>query len=109
MGRNENVVGWYHSHPGYGCWLSGIDVSTQMLNQQFQEPWLAVVVDPVRTMASGGHLNEFEFRSVSARFVLRQLDLGVYVVWCLAGCGGPSEDHHGIICRVFESCTDPKG
>jgi len=24
-----------------------------MLNQQFQEPFLAVVVDPVRTMASG--------------------------------------------------------
>ena len=32
-GRPENVVGWYHSHPGYGCWLSGIDVSTQSLNQ----------------------------------------------------------------------------
>ena len=24
--RVENVVGWYHSHPGYGVWLSGIDV-----------------------------------------------------------------------------------
>lgn len=27
--RPENVCGWYHSHPGYGCWLSGIDVQTQ--------------------------------------------------------------------------------
>ncbi len=36
VGRLENAIGWYHSHPGYGCWLSGIDVSTQMLNQQFQ-------------------------------------------------------------------------
>jgi len=53
VGRNENALGWYHSHPGYGCWLSGIDVSTQMLNQQFQEPWLAIVVDPVRTISSG--------------------------------------------------------
>ena len=44
VGRLENVIGWYHSHPGYGCWLSGIDVSTQMLNQQFQEPWVAIVV-----------------------------------------------------------------
>ncbi|KAH6922442.1 hypothetical protein HPB50_013615 [Hyalomma asiaticum] len=43
VGRLENVVGWYHSHPGYGCWLSGIDVSTQMLNQQFQEPFVAIV------------------------------------------------------------------
>eukprot|EP01119_Soliformovum_irregulare_P013347 TRINITY_DN3535_c0_g1_i3.p1 TRINITY_DN3535_c0_g1~~TRINITY_DN3535_c0_g1_i3.p1 ORF type:complete len:334 (+),score=71.00 TRINITY_DN3535_c0_g1_i3:1513-2514(+) len=52
-GRVENALGWYHSHPGYGCWLSGIDVSTQMLNQQFQEPWLAIVIDPVRTISSG--------------------------------------------------------
>ncbi|KZV47651.1 hypothetical protein F511_14437 [Dorcoceras hygrometricum] len=52
-GRLENVVGWYHSHPGYGCWLSGIDVSTQMLNQQFQEPFLAVVIDPTRTISAG--------------------------------------------------------
>lgn len=44
MGRLENAIGWYHSHPGYGCWLSGIDVSTQMLNQQFQEPFVAIVV-----------------------------------------------------------------
>ena len=28
--RMENVMGWYHSHPGYGCWLSGIDCSTQV-------------------------------------------------------------------------------
>jgi COP9 signalosome complex subunit 5 len=53
VGRTENAVGWYHSHPGYGCWLSGIDVGTQMQNQQYQEPWLAIVVDPVRTISSG--------------------------------------------------------
>eukprot|EP00164_Ancoracysta_twista_P000489 GFYU01000654.1.p1 GENE.GFYU01000654.1~~GFYU01000654.1.p1 ORF type:complete len:331 (-),score=98.00 GFYU01000654.1:223-1215(-) len=52
-GRKENVVGWYHSHPGYGCWLSGIDVNTQMSNQQFQEPFLAVVIDPTRTASAG--------------------------------------------------------
>ena len=44
VGRLENAIGWYHSHPGYGCWLSGIDVNTQMLNQQFQEPFVAIVV-----------------------------------------------------------------
>jgi COP9 signalosome complex subunit 5 len=51
--RLENALGWYHSHPGYGCWLSGIDVSTQMLNQTHQEPFVAIVVDPKRTMSSG--------------------------------------------------------
>lgn len=49
----ENAIGWYHSHPGYGCWLSGIDVSTQMLNQNYQEPFVAIVIDPVRTVSSG--------------------------------------------------------
>ena len=29
--RSENVVGWYHSHPGFGCWLSGVDVGTQQV------------------------------------------------------------------------------
>lgn len=53
MGRHENAIGWYHSHPGYGCWLSGIDVSTQMLNQNFQEPFVAIVIDPVRTISAG--------------------------------------------------------
>jgi COP9 signalosome complex subunit 5 len=45
-GRLENVIGWYHSHPGYGCWLSGIDVNTQMNNQKYQDPFVAVVVRP---------------------------------------------------------------
>jgi len=52
-GRVENMCGWYHSHPGYGCWLSGIDVNTQMTHQQHQEPFLAIVVDPTRTCAAG--------------------------------------------------------
>ena len=26
VNRPEYVFGWYHSHPGYGCWMSGIDV-----------------------------------------------------------------------------------
>ena len=44
VGRLENAIGWYHSHPGYGCWLSGIDVNTQMNNQKFTDPFVAVVV-----------------------------------------------------------------
>jgi len=51
--RLENVIGWYHSHPGYGCWLSGIDVATQKTNQQFQDPFVAVVIDPNRTISAG--------------------------------------------------------
>ncbi|VDL41233.1 unnamed protein product [Hymenolepis diminuta] len=53
VGRREKVLGWYHSHPGYGCWLSGIDVSTQSSNQRYQEPFVAVVVDHIRTLSFG--------------------------------------------------------
>jgi 26S proteasome regulatory subunit N11 len=28
VGRREESVGWYHSHPGFGCWLSFVDVKT---------------------------------------------------------------------------------
>lgn len=53
VGRPENVVGWYHSHPGYGCWLSGIDVATQLTNQMYLDPFLAIVIDPNRTISAG--------------------------------------------------------
>lgn len=50
--RFENVIGWYHSHPGYGCWLSGIDVkTTNEVQKQF--PGIAIVVDPKQTISSG--------------------------------------------------------
>lgn len=52
-GRRENAVGWYHSHPGYGCWLSGVDVQTQFTQQQFSDPFVAVVIDPERTVSAG--------------------------------------------------------
>lgn len=51
--REENAVGWYHSHPGYGCWLSGIDVGTEQMQQQFNDPFVAVVIDPDRTISAG--------------------------------------------------------
>lgn len=53
VGLLENAVGWYPNHPGDGLWLSGIAVSNQMLNQQFQEPFLAVVIDLTRRLSAG--------------------------------------------------------
>lgn len=41
------IVGWYHSHPGYGCFMSGTDQQTQMAG--FSERFhVALVVDPVK-------------------------------------------------------------
>ncbi|KIJ25292.1 hypothetical protein M422DRAFT_785628 [Sphaerobolus stellatus SS14] len=53
VGEIGNIVGWYHSHPGYGCWLSGIDVQTESTHQKFQDPFVAVVIDPNRTVSAG--------------------------------------------------------
>ena len=52
-GFKEQKIGWYHSHPSYKCWLSTIDCQTQAQNQKLNEPWIAVVVDPVTTTTNG--------------------------------------------------------
>lgn len=49
-GRNQMVVGWYHSHPGFGCWLSSVDVNTQKSFEQLNSRAVAVVVDPIQSV-----------------------------------------------------------
>ena len=50
VGRPEMVVGWYHSHPGFGCWLSGVDINTQQSFEALQQRAVAVVVDPIQSV-----------------------------------------------------------
>ncbi|KAL6279681.1 hypothetical protein ACE6H2_016562 [Prunus campanulata] len=47
--RLEMVVGWYHSHPGFGCWLSGVDMTTQQGFEALNRRAVAVVVDPIQS------------------------------------------------------------
>ena len=49
-GRPEMVVGWYHSHPGFGCWLSSVDINTQQFFEQLTPRAVAVVVDPIQSV-----------------------------------------------------------
>lgn len=49
-GRHETVVGWYHSHPGFGCWLSSTDVSTQSSFERICKRAVAVVIDPIQSV-----------------------------------------------------------
>lgn len=44
------VVGWYHSHPGFGCWLSGVDINTQQSFEALTSRAVAVVVDPIQSV-----------------------------------------------------------
>ncbi|KAL6559218.1 multicatalytic endopeptidase [Orobanche hederae] len=60
----EMVVVWYHSHPGFGCWLSGSDINTQQKHGYFfgikftiqlsfeglNQRAVAVMVDPIQSV-----------------------------------------------------------
>jgi len=45
--RGMFMIGWYHSHPGYGCFMSQTDENTQR-NYFSKDYHLACVHDPVR-------------------------------------------------------------
>lgn len=48
--RPETVVGWYHSHPGFGPWLSSVDINTQQSFEQLTPRAVAVVIDPIQSV-----------------------------------------------------------
>jgi proteasome lid subunit RPN8/RPN11 len=60
------IVGWYHSHPGYGCFMSAVDLQTQ--SDMFREKYhVAIVIDPVNLdfrgyRLSAGRLYEKSFK-----------------------------------------------
>lgn len=62
------VVGWYHSHPGFGCWLSSVDVNTQQSFEQLHERSVAVVVDPIQSVK--GKVVIDAFRTIKPELVL---------------------------------------
>ncbi|NHI93972.1 MAG: hypothetical protein EAX96_15900 [Candidatus Lokiarchaeota archaeon] len=41
-------VGWYHSHPGLDCFLSGVDEETQKYWQLVNKRMVAIVIDNVQ-------------------------------------------------------------
>merc|ERR1711991_869705 len=67
-GRPEMVVGWYHSHPGFGCWLSSVDCNTQQSFEQLHPRAVAVVVDPIQSVK--GKVVIDAFRLINPQAVL---------------------------------------
>ena len=66
--RSENVVGWYHSHPGFGCWLSSVDVNTQQAFEKLEARNIAVVVDPIQSVK--GKVVIDAFRLIEPQFIM---------------------------------------
>ncbi|RLE79743.1 MAG: hypothetical protein DRJ52_07815 [Thermoprotei archaeon] len=45
--KEDIIVGWYHSHPNYGCFLSKTDIISHM-KYFTQDYHIALVYDPIR-------------------------------------------------------------
>merc|ERR1719272_664694 len=67
-GRREMVVGWYHSHPGFGCWLSGVDINTQQSFEALNPRAVSVVIDPIQSVK--GKVVIDCFRSINPQMIM---------------------------------------
>jgi 26S proteasome regulatory subunit N11 len=65
-------VGWYHSHPGFGPWLSGTDVETQKSQEMLNPRAVAVVVDPVQSVK--GKVVIDAFRSIDPQVLMMGIE-----------------------------------
>merc|ERR1711998_606868 len=68
VGRSEMVVGWYHSHPGFGCWLSQVDIETQQSFEALNNRAVAVVIDPIQSVK--GKVVIDSFRTIKPRTMM---------------------------------------
>lgn len=48
INAGEVIVGWAHTHPGLGLFLSGTDIRTQQMYQQMHPKAFALVLDPTK-------------------------------------------------------------
>jgi len=64
--RKGNIIGWFHTHPGHGIFLSSTDTKTHGALAQFSPSVLAMVIDPdveavgIFSLTSDGRVGELE-------------------------------------------------
>ncbi|NXM88762.1 PSDE ATPase, partial [Oenanthe oenanthe] len=79
-GRPEMVVGWYHSHPGFGCWLSGVDINTQQSFEALSERAVAVVVDPIQSVKGKVVIDAFRLINANMMALIHGLNRHYYSI-----------------------------
>lgn len=72
QGTNEICLGWYHSHPGFRCFLSAIDIETQINWQKVNPRNIALVYDPL-------HSEMKAFRIEVQNDAFKQIDISLKV------------------------------
>jgi proteasome lid subunit RPN8/RPN11 len=77
--RNESIVGWAHTHPSYGCFLSGTDKSTQRTYQNLFSQAVALVIDPSKYYETLQQKDlEIKFFRLIDDFDYRAIPFGIY-------------------------------
>ncbi|MHA2357306.1 MAG: Mov34/MPN/PAD-1 family protein [Candidatus Heimdallarchaeaceae archaeon] len=78
-GKNETIVGWAHTHPSYGCFMSGTDKSTQRTYQNLFPQAVALVVDPSKYYQSSQQKDlEIKFFRLIDEMDYKAVPYGIY-------------------------------
>ncbi len=77
-GRDYTILGWYHTHPGLGCFLSGTDIATQKIYQALLPEAIAMVCDG-NTYAKTRNQKDFkaQFYRVDKNDKSQEINFGV--------------------------------
>jgi len=69
LADGETITGWYHSHPGLGCFLSETDIRTQQ-GVFGDDCGFAIVVDPVQQEVAAFEVSDG--KEVTVQFVVTE-------------------------------------
>ncbi|NLJ81172.1 MAG: LysM peptidoglycan-binding domain-containing protein [Firmicutes bacterium] len=70
--QGEEIVGWVHTHPGFGVFLSNFDKEQHL--RFFSQPWqIAYVIDTQAQERAVYHVLEGKWRRLGGYYVLRQM------------------------------------
>lgn len=71
-GAGEKIVGWAHTHPGFGVFLSNFD--KEQHQRYFSQPWqVAYVFDNVANERAVYHCVQGEWQKLGGYYILREM------------------------------------
>ena len=74
------IVGWFHSHPSFGFFLSSVDIRTQRNQQSLFDNAIALVCDPTKISSAEPGIHGYQVFMEPHRFrEYRELDIVVEV------------------------------
>ena len=77
---NAVIIGWFHSHPSFGFFLSSVDIRTQRNQQSLFDNAIALVCDPTKVSTAEPGIHGYQVFMEAQRFrEYRELDITVEV------------------------------